>query len=74
MNTIQIEIINPKANVLLQSLADMNLISITQPSDDGFMKLVNKLRAKAKRSALSMDEITKEVELVRAARYAKNKK
>lgn len=74
MSTIQIEIINPKANVLLQSLADMNLISITSPNDDGFMKLVNKIIAKAKRTKPSLDEITNEVELVIAACYVKNKK
>lgn len=74
MSIIQIEIINPKANVLLQSLADMNLISITSPNDDVFMKLVHKIRANAKRNTPSLNEITKEVELIRTARYAKNKK
>ena len=74
MNIVQIEIIKPKANVLLQSLTDMNLISISSQKDDGFMKLVHKIRAKAKRNAPTLDEITKEVELVRADRYAKNKK
>ncbi|MEI6489078.1 MAG: hypothetical protein WCP52_08955 [Bacteroidota bacterium] len=71
---IQIEIINPKASKLLQNLADMKLISISNTDDDGFMKLVNKIRAKAKHTAPSFEEITKEVEIVRATRYAKNKK
>jgi len=73
MDTMQIDILNPKAVKLLKDLADLNLISIRNPSDDGFLKLVNKIRAKAKDSPPSLDEITKQVELVRASRYAKSK-
>ena len=74
MTTLQIDLLDPKAGKLLKNLADMNLISIRNTSDDGFLKLVNKIRAKAKKSQPSLYEITKEVELVRAARYAKAKK
>jgi hypothetical protein len=74
MNTIQIEIINPKANQLLKSLVELNLISITNSGEDGFMKLVTKIRAKAKKHKPTLEEITKEVEAVREARYAKRKK
>jgi hypothetical protein len=73
MDTMQIDILNPKAVKLLKDLADLNLISIRDSSDDGFLKLVNKIRAKAKDTPPSLDEITKEVELVRASRYAKSK-
>ncbi|MBK9257975.1 MAG: hypothetical protein IPM42_21175 [Saprospiraceae bacterium] len=67
MNTIQIEILNPKAIRLIQDLADLELISINQPTETGFSKLLAKLRSKAE-SVPSLEEITKEVELVRAAR------
>jgi hypothetical protein len=73
MDTMQIDILNPKAVKLLKDLADLNLISIRDSSDDSFLKLVNKIRAKAKDTQPSSDEITKEVELVRASRYAKSK-
>jgi len=49
MESLRIEIINPKAKRLLKNLADMELIKITP----------------------SLDEITKEVESVRKARYEK---
>jgi hypothetical protein len=74
MTTVHIDILNPKAGKLLKNLAEMNLISIRNESDDGFMKLVNKIRAKAKNNPPSLEEITREVELVRARRYAKSKK
>jgi hypothetical protein len=74
MDTMQIDILNPKAVKLLKDLADLNLISIRNSSDDGFLKLVNKIRAKAKDVPPSLDEIIKEVELVRANRYAKSKR
>jgi hypothetical protein len=73
MNTMQIDILNPKAVKLLKDLADLNLISIRNSSDDGFLKLVNKIRTKAKDNPPSLDEITREVELVRASRHAKSK-
>lgn len=70
MNTITIDIINPKATKLLKDLAALDLISIRTKSNNGFASVLNKLRANAK-SAPSLEEITKEVELVRAKRYAK---
>ena len=72
MNTVQIEILNPKAAKLIQDLADLNLISIKQPKENGFTELLGKLRSKAD-SAPSLEEITKEVEGVRAARYERKK-
>jgi hypothetical protein len=74
MDTMQIDILDPKARKLLKNLAEMNLISIRKPSRDGFLSLVNKIRAKAKNNPPSLDEITKEVEIVRAKRYAKSQK
>lgn len=70
MNTMRIDILNPKATRLLKDLADLNLIAIQDTSKNGFAAVLKKLRSKAK-SAPTLDEITKEVELVRAKRYAK---
>ena len=74
METLNIEILNPKARKLLKNLADMELISIKETPKDDFLKFVNKLRAKAKNNPPTLEEITKEVESVRAERYAKAKK
>jgi hypothetical protein len=71
--TYQVDVLNPKAIKLLQDLADLDLISITQNSEDDFLKVVNRLRKKASSNPPSLDEITKEVELVRAKRYANKK-
>ncbi len=70
MTTMRIDILNPKATKLLKDLADLNLIAIQDTSKNGFATVLKKLRSKAK-SAPTLDEITKEVELVRAKRYAK---
>jgi hypothetical protein len=71
--TIQIDILNPKANKLLKDLADLNLISIRDQQSNEFMKVVAKLRKKASGQVPTLDLITKEVELVRAKRYAEKK-
>jgi hypothetical protein len=69
MNSMRIDILNPKAVRLLKDLADQNLISIQDASKNGFATVLKKLRSKSK-SAPSFDEITSEVELVRSKRYA----
>jgi hypothetical protein len=75
MTTIQVDILNPKAGKLLENLAELKLISIRNASDDdGFLKLVNKFRAKAKNNPPSLQDITKEVEIIRSKRYAKSKR
>lgn len=72
--TYQIDILNPKAGKLLKDLAEMNLISITEmSSSDPFLTVVNRIRKKASLKPPTLEEITKEVEAVRAKRYAKNK-
>ena len=70
MDTMSIEILNPKAKKLLQDLADMKLIAIKDSSKNEFVNILNKLRSKAS-EAPSLEEITAEVELVRSKRYAK---
>ena len=66
MESIKIDILNPKAKKLLQNLADLKLINIRKLEEEknNFFTAVNKLRKKAD-SAPSMDDITKEVEAVR---------
>ncbi len=69
MSTMNIEILNPKAKKLLQNLADLNLIAIKDNKQNAFFTTIRKLRAK--KSKISFDEITKEVEAVRRKRYDK---
>ncbi|MDZ7777246.1 MAG: hypothetical protein U5L09_17340 [Bacteroidales bacterium] len=71
MESLKIDIINPKAKNLLNSLADMNLIIIREEKSknkDELKKILKKTRAKSDTTP-SLDEITKEVEAVRKARY-----
>jgi hypothetical protein len=70
MNTIRVDILNPKAAKLLKDLADLKLIAIQDTAKSGFAAVLKKLRSKAK-VAPTLEEITKEVELVRSKRYAK---
>lgn len=72
--TLIVDILNPKATQLLQNLADLNLISIKETKEDGFIKIIKKLRTKATSNPPTLKEINKEVESVRAKRYAKQKK
>lgn len=74
MDSIRIEILNPKAKKLLRNLADLKLIKISDSSDikSEFKKLLHKLRAKSDNSP-SLEEIEKEVKAVRKDRYAKEK-
>ena len=70
MNTMRVNILNPKAARILKELADLNLIDIQDTSKNGFASVLKKLRSKSK-TAPSLAEITNEVELVRNKRYAK---
>ena len=68
--TYEVNLLNPKAVKLLKNLAEMKLISISKISDDPFMDIVKQLRKSAAANPPSSEEITKEVEKVRAKRYA----
>ena len=72
MNTIQVNILNPKADIILKDMEKQNLIAIQKPSKSTLQSVLNNLRSNAK-TAPSLKEITKEVELVRAKRYTKSK-
>lgn len=70
METMRIDIVNPKAKKIIKDLADMNLITIRDNDPlKSFQALLDKLRSKS--ATISLDEITKEVEVVRAKRYGK---
>ncbi len=71
METIRIDILNPKAKSLLKGLADLNLIRIKREKiKSEFIELLDRLRIDSE-DAPSLDEITSEVEAVRKARYEK---
>ncbi len=70
METLRIDIVNPKAKKIIKELADLNLISIRDNDPiKSFQGLLTKLRSK--KEVISLDEITKEVERVRAKRHGK---
>ena len=71
MTSLRVDILNPKAEKILRELADLKLIAIKDLKGDKFLKVVNKIRKKAKPSPISLEEITREVESVREKRYAK---
>ena len=68
MEVLNIEIVNPKAKILLSNLAEMNLIHIkTSPT-------LSEMLARLRRNEIelpSLEEITKEVEAVRQSRHGK---
>ena len=74
MDTIQIEIVNPKARKLLENLASLKLIRISKKTDykKEFKTLLAKLRS-VKGDVPSLADIQKDVEIVRKKRYAKKK-
>ena len=71
METIRIEILNPKAKALLKDLANLDLIRISnEGSDNAFSEILKGFRKRSDQ-APSLEEITREVESVRQSRYEK---
>lgn len=71
METIRIDILNPKAKALLKDLANLDLIRIRkEDSENAFSEVLKKFRSRSD-EAPSLEEITKEVEAVRKVRYEK---
>lgn len=68
MDSIRIEIINPKARKLLQNLAELKLIRISDSTNrkTELKNLLKKLRSKSN-EALSLEEIQDEVKAVRTS-------
>ncbi|MBO9613025.1 MAG: hypothetical protein J7619_10040 [Dyadobacter sp.] len=69
MDTLLINILDPKAAKLLRDLEEMELISIQNPDESGFAFVLKKLRSNSD-STPTLEEITAEVESERAKRYA----
>ena len=68
MDTIRIDILNPKAKKLLENLEALNLIAIKKDNKKRFKEIVKQLRTKST-TAPSLEEITEEVEALRAKRH-----
>ena len=70
MEALKIEILNPKALILIKGMQDLNLIKV---SDEPVTKLKSYLKKMRKKASLApaLDEITQIVKEVRAERYAK---
>lgn len=69
MDTLRINILNPKALKLLNDLAELDLIAIQDDSKVGFQDVLKRLRNK--NADLTIEQITKEVETVRVKRYSR---
>lgn len=70
METIKIDILNPKARKLLNDLAELDLIAIRKSTNKEFSDVVQKIRSKSDKQ-LNEDEIAQDVEAVRTARSNK---
>lgn len=69
METIKVEILNPKAKYFLKGLAELNLINLVKSQKESdFTQLLEKLR-KQSDTAPSLNEIAEEVESERKERY-----
>lgn len=69
METLTIDIVNPKARKLLEDLEDLELITIRQnEAVERLERLLGKIR-NVSGPAPTFEEITKEVEMVRQQRY-----
>jgi hypothetical protein len=72
METLQINILDPKAKKLLKDLADLNLIEI-KPAETSVLDAYRRIRSKFVNSPISEEEIVNEVEDVRRNRYGASK-
>lgn len=72
MNNYQIKVVEPKAVKLLEDMASKNLIELF-PLDatDRFRRLLAKMRSRE--NSPNLEEITKEVESVRAKRHSRKR-
>lgn len=70
----QLEILNPEAEALLESLVRLRLIRLHQmdPSNEGFWELLNSLRNQNAENELTEEAILQEVETVRSTRYERS--
>jgi hypothetical protein len=69
METLKVDILNPRARKLLRNLADQNLIAIHEHKSNYFQQLLTDLRSQSTQVP-DLDVITAEVEKVRTRRYS----
>jgi hypothetical protein len=69
MDTVRINILNPKVKEILENLESLNLITINRDDKKQLKDIIARIRNKS--TNLTIDEITKEVEAVRSKRYGK---
>ncbi|MFN0033778.1 MAG: hypothetical protein ACKVUS_01845 [Saprospiraceae bacterium] len=67
----QVEVLNPEAQALLESLVRLRLIRLHQlnPTGYGFWDLLERLRNQDAENNLTEEDILQEVETARATRY-----
>ncbi len=70
MESLKIEILNPKALQLIRGMQELKLIKVTEEPVSILKAYLKKMRRNSS-TAPGLDEITKIVEEVRAKRYAK---
>jgi hypothetical protein len=71
METLKVDILDPRARKLLRNLADQNLITIRETPTASFGQLLSKLRNQTQQPP-DLEAITAEVEKVRTQRFMKN--
>ena len=70
METVKVDILNPKARKLLKELADLDLIAIRKSTKSEFSEVLKRIRSKSE-TVPSPEEIAGEVEVVRSRRTKK---
>jgi hypothetical protein len=68
METIKVDILNPKAKKLIHDLADLDLITIQESTSRTFSEVLKKFRSHTDITP-DPEEIAQEVETVRSERY-----
>lgn len=70
MEALKIEILNPKALQLIKGMQDLKLIKVSEVPVSTLKTYLKKMRSNSS-SAPGLEEITNNVEAVRAKRHAK---
>lgn len=66
METVQIDILNPKVKNVLKDLASLDLITIRESSTSDFSDVLDRMRSQSE-DVPTPDEIAQEVEAVRSS-------
>lgn len=70
MESLKVDILNPKAGKLLKDLADLDLIAIRKATKNEFSEVLKRIRSKSE-TVPGPEEIADEVEAVRSRRTSK---